>query len=504
MIIARAFHAAEHGLDRCFGIEANPLRQLGAAAYWLFWAAVASGVYVYALYDTGVATSYASVARLSDAPRALGGLMRSIHRYASDGYMLVTALHLLREFAYGRYRGFRWFTWTSGVPLAVLALACGLVGYWLVWDILAQFVAIAAAEWFAALPGLGPTLVRNFIAPEAVNDRFFSLLVFMHIAVSLLLLLGMWVHVQRITRASVKPSAALGWGLFATLLALALVLPAASQPEADLVRAPLSFAVDWFYLFAFALADVVPPGPLWLALGAVTLALFALPWMNRAPRPAAAVVHDDECNGCGQCNEDCPYGAIKLVRAAGGAVRAEVISSSCAACGICVGACPSANPFRSVRLLRSGIELPGMPVSELRSELERALRGEASRSIVAFGCDHGVRIASLRHEDLTAVSLPCIGMLPPSFVDYALKRGAAGVMIAGCAAGDCEFRFGIRWLAARLTGERMPRARLGGNAHRVRILDTVRDEAALARELAAFRAALGAVTVRPAHRDAHA
>jgi ferredoxin/coenzyme F420-reducing hydrogenase delta subunit len=489
-MIAGAFHAAERGLDRCFGSAANPLRQLGAASYWLFWAAAASGVYVYAFYDTGVATSHASVEHLSSAPRALGGLMRSMHRYASDGLALATALHLAREFAYDRYRGFRWFTWTTGVPLIALTLACGVVGYWLVWDVLAQFVGIAAAEWLAALPGVGPALVRNFIAPEAVTDRFFSLLVFAHIAVSLLLLLGMWIHVQRLAGARVQPDRRLGFGLFATLLALALAVPAVSQPEADLARAPLVLAMDWFYLFAFPLADLVPAGLLWLAIGAVTLALFALPWTARTPPVAAAVVQTDECNGCGLCDADCPYGAVRLVAAADGGVRAQVIDALCAGCGICVGACPSASPFRSGGMLKSGIELAQLPVQRLRTELEHALQGSAAPCVVAFGCDHGARVGSLASAHVATLSLPCIGMLPPSFVDYALKRGAAGVMVAGCAAGDCEHRFGDRWLAARLSGERMPRARLAGNPARVRLLDDAGDERRLAVELAAFRAVL--------------
>ena len=491
-MMAPAFHAIERNLDRCFGVAANPVRQLGAVAYWLFWAAIASGVYVYACYETGVATSHASVERLSSSPHAVSGLMRSLHRYASDGLMLALALHVVREFAYGRYKGFRWFTWTTGVPLVALALVCGIVGYWLVWDTLAQFVSIAAAEALGALPGLGDALVRNFIAPEAVTDRFFSLLTFAHIGVSLLLLLGMWIHVQRVSRARVAPDAALGWGLLATLIALALVWPAASQPQADLTRAPLALALDWLYLFPLPLADITPPALLWAGACASTLALCALPWLTRARRARAAVGHADECNGCRQCEADCPYGAVIVTpEQPGGQPRAQVMAALCAGCGICVGACPSATPFRSTPVLRSGIELPQLPVNALRTGLEHALGG-AGGSVVVVGCDHGARVGALADASVTAMSLPCIGLLPPSFIDYALKRGAAGVMIAGCAAGDCEFRLGGEWLAARVAGERQPRLRLARDRrHRLRIVGTGSgDASALMRELTAFRAAL--------------
>lgn len=493
-MLARALHAAEHGLDRCFGVAANPLRQLGGIGYWLFWATVASGAYVYAFYDSSIATSHASVERLSAAPRSLGGLMRSTHRYAADAFVLVIALHLLRELAYRRYRGFRWFTWTTGVPLLAVALAGGIVGYGLAGDALAQFVGAAAGEAFAALPGFGAAFVRNFVVPGAMTDRFFSLLVFMHIALALALLLGMWLHVQRLSDARVKPAASVGLGLLAALAALALVLPASAQVRADAAHTPVELAIDWFYLFAFPLVDRVPPVVLWLVVAAAAFALLALPWAAPAPR-VAAVIDADECNGCGLCKADCPYGAIDLVSAAGRSARAALFASSCAGCGICAGACPSANAFRSTSVLKSGIELPTLPVDALRSGLERALRGESS-AIVAFGCDRGARVTA--DSRLAVVALPCIGMLPPSFVDYALKRGAAGVMIAGCAAGDCEYRFGSDWLAQRLAGTRMPRARIA-HGTRVHILDDVRDAASFARELAAFRAAL-----RSTHGDGRA
>ena len=73
------------------------------------------------------------------------------------------------------------------------------------WDQLAQFVITASFEWLDWLPSFGGTLMRNFIYPASVSDRFFSLLVFIHIGVPLLTLLLMWVHVQRVPKASTQP-----------------------------------------------------------------------------------------------------------------------------------------------------------------------------------------------------------------------------------------------------------------------------------------------------------
>src|SRR5262245_28574450 len=178
---ARAVRAAERALDRPFGTAANPLRQLGALTFWMLWIVIASGFWIYALYETSVDGAYRSVQAMTEQQPLAGGLMRSLHRYASDALIVLALLHLVREAMLGRFRAFRWYTWVSGVPLLPLALASGVVGYWMVWDQRAQYTGSAVFEWLACLPGFGAGLVRNFIDADAISDRFFSLLAFAHI-----------------------------------------------------------------------------------------------------------------------------------------------------------------------------------------------------------------------------------------------------------------------------------------------------------------------------------
>ena len=102
--------------------------------------------------------------------------MRSLHRYASDAMVVVMVLHLLREFSLDRYRGPRWFTWVTGVPILLLVVASGITGYWLVWDKLAQYVAVVTTEWLDRLPIFGQSIARNFLSPDSLDDRFFTLL----------------------------------------------------------------------------------------------------------------------------------------------------------------------------------------------------------------------------------------------------------------------------------------------------------------------------------------
>jgi len=92
--------------------------------------------------------------------------------------------------------------------------------------------------------------------------------------------------------------------------------------------------------------------------------------------------------------------------------------------------------------------------------LKQALAAARSAApLVVFGCDQGARSASLADDDVHVVPLLCAGQLPPSFVEYALRDGAAGVVVAACREGGCAFRLGERWMRERLAGEREPRLR---------------------------------------------
>jgi hypothetical protein len=228
----------EEALDAPFGGEDNPLRHLGALGLYLLWITVGSGLYLYAVLDTGIDAVYRSIGYLSSEQWYLGGILRSLHRYASDGFMLLMLLHLVREWSYGRYHGFRLYSWMTGVPLIWLAYIAGIGGYWIVWDQLAQLSATATTELLDWLPIFSEPSARNFMAPDSINDRFFTMLVFLHLGVPLLLILGLWAHVHRISHVDYLPSRRAMLGTLAALLVLSLLKPALSNPPANLATVP--------------------------------------------------------------------------------------------------------------------------------------------------------------------------------------------------------------------------------------------------------------------------
>jgi quinol-cytochrome oxidoreductase complex cytochrome b subunit/coenzyme F420-reducing hydrogenase delta subunit len=451
--------ALDHRFDDAFGAGANPLKQLGALAFLVLWLLAATGIVLYALLETSAEGAYRSI--------GAGGALRGLHRYGADAFALLAVLHLVREWLLGRYAGFRRHSWTTGVILLPLLFACAIGGFWLHWDRLGQFSATATAEWLDALPFFESPLARNFLH-GAVGDRLFSLLVFIHLGLPLLLVFGCWAHVQRIGTARVFPRRGLAAGTLLTLLLLALVLPAHSEGPADLASVPSAIALDWLLLFVHPLAQWTSAAATWGLLALALAALLLLPFVPRQSSEPVAQVDPAHCNGCGLCVADCPFAAITLVphpARRGGVQLAQVRAASCASCGICTGACPSSSPWRKGTILATGIALPHRSLARVR---ERLRTGGAC--IVVFGCEHGARLESLADAKVVAVTLPCSGMLPPSFVDYALRQGADRVLVSTCREGGCEFRLGPRWTTERLHGEREPRLRADVPAARWRVV----------------------------------
>jgi len=481
--LARAAQRIERIADGWFGAGRNPFRQLGAIGFWLFWVAAATGTWLFIFFETSVTGAHASIERLADHPWLAGALTRSLHRYSSDALILVMTLHALREFAHGKYRAFRRFSWITGVSMIVLVILAGAGGYALVWDARAQWLLVATGEWLAAVPGMGAGIVRNFVAGEQMVDRFFSLVVFLHIAVPLILLAVIWLHLQRLTHAVTRPHRDVGIALATALVTLSLAMPATSMAPADLLLLPPRIDTDWFYLFPFPLLDALGPTGFTLATGTALALLVALPWLGHSSVGAPAMVDPTNCNGCRRCFADCPYEAVTMVPHAfrPGREQAMVRADRCAACGICTGACPSSAAFRSIADLVTGIDLPGRPIDHARNELVAALRRpQASPRLVIFRCDHAAPVDAA--PGAPCIDLTCAAQLPPSFVDFALRNGADGVVIVACPDDDCRYRLGARWTHARIAGTREPALRRAVPRDRILVTGVSAWDAGAARE----------------------
>jgi NAD(P)H-flavin reductase/ferredoxin len=393
------FLRVEALFNLAFGDRLNPLYYLGPIAYFMLWIVVASGLYLYVFFETGVDEAYSSVEYLTHEQWYLGGVMRSAHRYASDAMVLVMGLHMTRHITFDRYRSFRWFSWVTGVILLWLVYAAGINGYMLPWDALAQFTVIATAEWFDWLPMFNGTLIRNFIFQDAVNDRLFSLLSFIHIGLPLAVLALLWIHTQRVPHARTNPPRPIATTLVLVLVVLSLIRPAVSGVHADLGAALTTIDFDWFYLPVYALIYRWNPGEVWLLVGGATALLLLLPWLPpkfaRKGRLFHVLVHPDnrivtaregdtildtglregiqlpfECRygGCGVCKGHILYGAVDY-----GAYQPSALTDAERRDGKALLCC--ATPLSDVEIEYVPVSAPGgIPVKTYTARVHRMVR----------------------------------------------------------------------------------------------------------------------------------
>ncbi len=483
-----------------FGSKWNPLYNLGTLTFFFFWVVLVSGLYLFIFFDTSLSGAYASVEYMTHEQWYMAGVMRSLHRYASDAAVVTILLHMFREFSLDRYRGFRWFSWFTGVPTLWFVITLGITGYWLVWDELGLYVAVLSSELMDVLPIFSGSMARNFLEGQ-LTDRFFTLMGFLHLlGQPVILIFAVWIHVKRMSHVEISAPRGLAVGSFVALLVLSLVAPAESHGPADLSKVPTVLNIDWFYLNVYPLMEFVTAEQTWAVTLGATFLLMILPWVPPKKTGPAAVVHLDQCNGCGQCADDCPFDAINVQARTDGARWAhEVVvdPSMCASCGICVGSCPSSNPFRQRReALVTGIDMPHYSADNMRTRTEQAIARlhSADVKVLVFGCDNAFPVSELESPGVAVVSLFCAGMLPSTLVEFALKAGATGVFITGCRTGDCYFRYGNVWMDQRFQGSRKPMLRARADRRRIQVSRGAEtDGAAIRRSLTQFQQELVAL-----------
>ena len=439
-------------VNRLAGSRFNPLYHLGTLAIFLLLVLGVTGIYLTIFYRPGADTAYASVEAISANP--FGLLMRTMHRYASDAFMVVAVLHALKLLATGRYWGSRWLAWVSGWVIALLAWSIGVLGFWLVWDQRAQWLTESLIEL-----AKGPVAV-TFLTTDITTSTFstFVIVLFVHVFFPLGFAILLFVHVARLARARVLPPR---WVMALSVLALALislVLPVRSAPPAELNRIVEAVHLDIWYLGFLALVDQWGSLAVWVVGFLLLALLLLLPWLARGRHSGPAYVSDDHCTGCTMCSLDCPYHAIEMLPrqegdTSGHKRRAFVSPNLCTGCGICVGACATA-----------GIQLQRLPAADVYKEgiLSRTQRQAAAGTapVVIFTCQRQAvtgRLAHLQREqasntagDLLTCVLPCTGMVDPAWTRELFASGAREIVFASCPYDDCANREGPQWLSTRL------------------------------------------------------
>jgi quinol-cytochrome oxidoreductase complex cytochrome b subunit len=191
----------EDQFNRIVPIHAtNYIYCLGGIAFVLFILLAITGILLAVYYQPTPDQAYQSVLNISTHVQ-FGWWLRSIHKWAASGMVLLVFVHMLRVFFTGAYKRPRELNWVTGVLLLVLTLGFGFTGYLLPWDQRAYWATKVGTDIAGSVPLIGHFLLVSLRGGENISGatlgRFYDLHVLVLPALIVLLLGGHFWMIRR-------------------------------------------------------------------------------------------------------------------------------------------------------------------------------------------------------------------------------------------------------------------------------------------------------------------
>jgi quinol-cytochrome oxidoreductase complex cytochrome b subunit len=175
---------------------------LGVLAIALLGILMLSGVALMFWYVPAPGLAYDHLVDLRAGAHPVGGLLRDVHRFASDALVVVCVLHLARVYLTGALGRGQRLNWLVGLGLLLATTATAFTGFLLPWDAEAYWAATVGGELAALFPFVGRSLQHLLWGGETVGAATVLRAYALHVAALPLigtLLLGY--HLWRIRRA---------------------------------------------------------------------------------------------------------------------------------------------------------------------------------------------------------------------------------------------------------------------------------------------------------------
>ena len=285
---------------------------------------IVTGIFLTMNYKPDAKLAFASVEYIMRDVE-WGWLIRYLHSTGASMFFLVVYLHMARGIMYGSYRKPRELLWIFGVMVYLALMAEAFFGYLLPWGQMSYWGAQVIINLFAAIPLIGPDLAvwirGDYTIGDATLNRFFAF----HVVALPLVLLGLVAaHLMALRevgsnnpdgieiKLNLDPRTGtprdgipfhpyytvkdiLGVVVFlAIFTAIVFFAPEMGgyfleKPNfvlADPLKTPDHIAPVWYFTPFYAMLRAVPSflgSQFWgvAVMGAATLILFALPWLDR-------------------------------------------------------------------------------------------------------------------------------------------------------------------------------------------------------------------------------
>ena len=298
---------------------------MGALSMLVLAMQIVTGIFLTMHYKPDATLAFASVEYIMREV-SFGWLVRYMHSTGASAFFVVVYLHMFRGLLYGSHRKPRELLWIFGVLIYLCLMAEAFFGYLLPWGQMSFWGAQVIVNLFATVPFIGPDLSEwirgDYVVSDATLNRFFAF----HVIALPLVLLGLvaahllalhevgsnnpdGIEIKKNLDASGKPvdgipfhpyytvKDAFGATVFLFVFAIILFfapevggyfLEANNFIPADPLKTPQHIAPVWYFTPYYSILRAVPPMfnsqfPGVAAMGAATMILFVLPWLDRSP-----------------------------------------------------------------------------------------------------------------------------------------------------------------------------------------------------------------------------
>jgi quinol-cytochrome oxidoreductase complex cytochrome b subunit len=255
----------------------------GGVSLFLFIIQVVTGILLLLYYKGSESLAYESIKFImSKVP--FGWLIRSIHSWAANLFILAAFIHMFSVYFEKAYRPPREITWLTGMLMLFLGLGFGFSGYLLPWNELAFFATKVGTDIAGVLPVVGKPLLIFLRGGEDVTGATLSRFFGFHVAVLpgiFTVLLG--IHLVLVQRQGMSEPIGheslagadkktmpffpnfllrdlLFWLIVLNILAiLAVFFPWELGTKADaFASAPAGIRPEWYFMFMFQTLKFIP------------------------------------------------------------------------------------------------------------------------------------------------------------------------------------------------------------------------------------------------------
>lgn len=278
----------------------------GGVTLFLFIIQVVTGILLLLYYKGSEELAFESIQFIMSKVQ-FGWLIRSIHSWAANLFVLAAMIHMFSVYFEKAYRKPREITWLTGMLMFLLALGFGFSGYLLPWNELAFFATKVGTDIAGALPLVGEPVMKFLRGGDDVTGATLTRFFGFHVAVFpglFTVLLG--IHLLLVQRQGMSEPVGpdgknhvsgtmpffpnfflrdvLLWLIVLNVLAiLAVFFPWELGKKADaFAPAPAGIKPEWYFMFMFQTLKYIPGTVMSIdgeVLGVVLFSLAGLLWV---------------------------------------------------------------------------------------------------------------------------------------------------------------------------------------------------------------------------------